>query len=215
MKTIIASLFFINFALAQSVYEIPFPEGTGASQGNVIELSVANNSDQTAEGVSVSVTNIPDGISFNEKTVTIPVLKAKEELTASFTFSVGKTAQVKKEQTLNFTITDKTGQSWNKEIKIKIAPPTTFELYQNYPNPFNPTTAISYLLMANCQVQLMVFDLLGREVMNLVNEQQEAGYHQVAFNAQNLSSGIYFYQLTATDEKNKSQILKKKMILLR
>jgi hypothetical protein len=139
MKTIIALLMCTCLAIAQDAkqtYEIPFPEGTSASKGNVIELSVANSSTLTAEEVKVEVTKAPDGIKFTEKTVTLTALKSKEEQTASFSFSVEKTAQINKEQTLSFRITDKTGQEWMKEIKVKITPPTTYELFQNYPNPF-------------------------------------------------------------------------------
>jgi hypothetical protein len=139
MKTIIALLMCTCLAIAQDAkqtYEIPFPEGTSASKGNVIELSVANSSTLTAEVVKIEVTKAPDGIKFIEKTVTLPTLKSKEEQTASFSFSVEKTTVINKEQTLSFTITDKTGQEWTKEIKVSILPPATYELLQNYPNPF-------------------------------------------------------------------------------
>jgi 3,4-dihydroxy-2-butanone 4-phosphate synthase len=107
MKTIIALLMCTCLAIAQDAkqtYEIPFPEGTSASKGNVIELSVTNCSTLTAEGVTVEVTSVPQGIKFAEKTVTITTLKAKEEQTVSFGFSVEKTAVINKEQTLSFTI---------------------------------------------------------------------------------------------------------------
>jgi len=70
-----------------------------------------------------------------------------------------------------------------------------FYLYQNFPNPFNPSTTISYSIPENGIVTLKVFDALGTEVRYLVDEAQEAGYHQVEFNAEGLSSGIYFYKL--------------------
>jgi len=72
-----------------------------------------------------------------------------------------------------------------------------YKLYQNYPNPFNPTTAISFQLPAYSHVKLKVFDLLGREVATLVNEEKAPGNYEVIFNAQNLSSGIYFYRMEA------------------
>lgn len=68
-------------------------------------------------------------------------------------------------------------------------------LYQNYPNPFNPETVIKYKLSANCEVSLIVYDVLGNEVSVLVNEKQNAGEYSVEFNGNNLSSGIYFYKL--------------------
>ena len=72
-----------------------------------------------------------------------------------------------------------------------------YRLFQNYPNPFNPSTAISYQLSAVSDVKLVVFDLLGREVATLVNEKKEAGKYVVNLNASSLTSGVYFYKLTA------------------
>ncbi|MFZ4590362.1 MAG: right-handed parallel beta-helix repeat-containing protein [Ignavibacteria bacterium] len=77
--------------------------------------------------------------------------------------------------------------------------PTTFSLNQNYPNPFNPSTTIKYGLPNDTKVSLVVFDMLGRKVMTLVNDNQKAGYHEVQFNALNLSSGTYFYRIMAGD----------------
>ncbi|MDE2957945.1 MAG: T9SS type A sorting domain-containing protein [Bacteroidota bacterium] len=75
--------------------------------------------------------------------------------------------------------------------------PEGFVLEPNYPNPFNPTTTIDYALPEVSNVTLMVFDLLGRRVAVLVNEQQTSGRHTVNFDASRLASGIYFYQLKA------------------
>ncbi len=81
--------------------------------------------------------------------------------------------------------------------------PIRFDLAQNYPNPFNPTTTIAYSLPTDCQVQLQVFDILGKEVATLVSEKVGAGHHQVVWNGRDkfnrpVSSGIYLYRLTAT-----------------
>lgn len=75
--------------------------------------------------------------------------------------------------------------------------PTTVALNQNYPNPFNPSTQISYDLPQQTDVQLEVYDLVGRQVATLVNQTMEAGSHTVNFNAGNLSSGVYIYRLNA------------------
>jgi hypothetical protein len=87
--------------------------------------------------------------------------------------------------------------------------PDDYALRQNYPNPFNPTTQISYDLREAGFVTLTVFDILGREVATLVNAQQSAASYTVEFDASNLSSGIYFYQLNVNDYTN----LKKMVIL--
>jgi len=75
--------------------------------------------------------------------------------------------------------------------------PETFSLSQNYPNPFNPSTSISYQLPTNGLVTLKVFDLLGREVRILINQEKPAGTYSVDFSAADLPSGVYFYKLTA------------------
>ena len=75
--------------------------------------------------------------------------------------------------------------------------PSEVALNQNYPNPFNPATTISYELPQSAEVNLAVYDMLGRQVATLVNENVQAGAHQVTFDASNLSSGVYVYRLEA------------------
>lgn len=75
--------------------------------------------------------------------------------------------------------------------------PGSYALLQNYPNPFNPGTTIRYILPASSSVRLSVYDVLGREVSVLVNGREDAGPHEVRFDAGNLSSGVYFYRLQA------------------
>jgi hypothetical protein len=71
-------------------------------------------------------------------------------------------------------------------------------LDQNYPNPFNPSTKITFRLAADSKVSLKVFDVLGQEVMTIVNNDLTAGSHQVDFSANHLNSGVYFYKIEAT-----------------
>ena len=75
--------------------------------------------------------------------------------------------------------------------------PNEFALEQNYPNPFNPTTTINYSVPRTAVVTLKVYDILGREIATLVNEEKPAGNYSVNFNASNLSSDIYFYRMQA------------------
>lgn len=90
--------------------------------------------------------------------------------------------------------------------------PNDFKLYQNYPNPFNPNTKITFVIPSGARnlVKLKVYDILGNEVMTLVNEEKPAGYYEVEFDASKLTSGVYIYQLT-----HDKFISSKKMILLR
>ena len=117
--------------------------------------------------------------------------------------------------------------SISPDYKIEAAPtsvdemnpeiPGSFKLFQNYPNPFNPSTVISYQLAVNSHVSLRIYDILGREVVALVNEEQSVGIYKVNFNVAQISnlryslpSGIYYYRLSAG---NFSQ--SKKMILIK
>ncbi len=86
----------------------------------------------------------------------------------------------------------------------------TYALNQNYPNPFNPTTIITYQIPKNEFVSVKIFDALGREVKTLVNEFKSQGKYSVNFDASNLSSGVYFYQLKSGDYTSI-----KKMVLLK
>ncbi len=88
----------------------------------------------------------------------------------------------------NLKIADKEGSVINK-----------YELLQNYSNPFNPVTQIQYQIVNQGMVTLKVYDLLGREVKVLVNEIKSPGNHSVTFDASSLSSGVYFYKMTAGD----------------
>ncbi|HEX2868205.1 MAG TPA: T9SS type A sorting domain-containing protein [Ignavibacteriales bacterium] len=93
---------------------------------------------------------------------------------------------------------------------IKNFTPESYTLTQNYPNPFNPSTFITYEIPKAGIVTLKIYDILGRQVAQLVNENQMPGKYSVSFNAQDLPSGIYIYQLRANDFQ-----MSKKMTLLK
>ena len=88
--------------------------------------------------------------------------------------------------------------------------PSEFVLNQNYPNPFNPSTNISFSLPKASKVQLKVYDLLGREVKVLLNERLSSGTYNFTFDANDLSSGVYLYQI-----KTDAGVLSKKMTLIK
>jgi hypothetical protein len=77
--------------------------------------------------------------------------------------------------------------------------PVNYELKQNYPNPFNPSTKVVFALPNNSFTKLIVYDILGRETVTLVNEQLDAGTYETDFDGTNFSAGIYFYTLTTGD----------------
>lgn len=88
--------------------------------------------------------------------------------------------------------------------------PTRFELLQNYPNPFNPSTDITFAVPTSEWVKITVFDVMGREISTLINEKVNAGSYTVNFDASGLSTGVYFYKMTAG-----SYTSMKKMVLMK
>ncbi|MEJ5262192.1 MAG: T9SS type A sorting domain-containing protein [Ignavibacterium sp.] len=96
--------------------------------------------------------------------------------------------------------------------------PDKFILYQNYPNPFNASTTIRYTLNANQYVKLKIYNVLGLEIFNLFEGLQYAGTHEIKFEAEDLTSGIYFYELNISGSENlsaKNTTQVKSMILLK
>jgi len=97
---------------------------------------------------------------------------------------------------------------------VIVGSPDKFSLSQNYPNPFNPVTKINFEIPFEGKVLLKVYDISGKEVSTLINDNKTAGFHSVNFNATKLASGVYIYRLTAlSDGKNYSA--EKKMVLMK
>jgi hypothetical protein len=104
--------------------------------------------------------------------------------------------------------------SLNAEITIGL--PQHFNLSQNYPNPFNPSTKIDFELPSDSRISIQLYDMLGREVKTLVNnENLQAGYHTIELNSSTMSSGTYFYRMNATDASGKNMNLVKKMTVVK
>jgi len=98
---------------------------------------------------------------------------------------------------------------YSKEIEVEVIP-VNYALYQNYPNPFNPNTKIKYQLPKESRVEIKVYNILGAEVMKLLDAQKEPGIYEVTLNAQNLPSGIYIYRIIAgTFSEVKKMVLMK------
>ena len=95
---------------------------------------------------------------------------------------------------LSFRETHLTGVN-NEQSPI----PTVWKLEQNYPNPFNPSTTIKYQVPKAGYVSLKIYDILGREVLTLVNENKIAGYYETRFNAVRFPSGVYIYELRSDE----------------
>lgn len=111
----------------------------------------------------------------------------------------------------------KASSNGNARFQLHIHPgadadglPDKFELYNNYPNPFNPTTTIRFALPLEGPVKLSVYDVLGRKVADLIDENLQADFHEITWNARNLASGVYIYRLVTQDG-----VFTKKMSLIK
>jgi hypothetical protein len=87
--------------------------------------------------------------------------------------------------------------AYSQEVEVEIDLPLAYALEQNYPNPFNPTTTIGYSIPEDNLVTIRLYDVLGNEVITLVNEQKPAGKYEMLYNASNIASGVYYYQITS------------------
>lgn len=105
---------------------------------------------------------------------------------------------------------DGTASVYNLPETVEFGAPVNFELSQNYPNPFNPSTTISFSIPNKDYVTLKVYDIIGNEVVTLVNEEKAPGNYQITFDASEFSSGVYFYSILAG---NFSEV--KKMMLIK
>ncbi len=101
-----------------------------------------------------------------------------------------------------------------KDIKNQVTIPDNFSLSQNYPNPFNPSTRIRYTLNKSSFVTLKIYNILGKEVATLVNEQKPSGTFEVTFIANNLASGVYFYRIQVYTQGRAGSFVKTKKLIL-
>lgn len=96
---------------------------------------------------------------------------------------------------------------YSKAVRISFLFPDSFVLEQNYPNPFNSTTNISYSIPVNCLVKIKIYDLLGHEILNLLNENKPAGSYNISFNSKLLPSGVYIYELQAGGSYKRKKLI--------
>ncbi|MBK7632777.1 MAG: T9SS type A sorting domain-containing protein [Ignavibacteriales bacterium] len=121
---------------------------------------------------------------------------------------------------LTFTISSNSLDYWRidtlvyvqtyTDVEDELSRPLTFNLEQNFPNPFNPVTTIKYQIPHRSNVSLKIYDIIGNEVADLINEEQEVGFYNIDFDASKFSSGVYFYRIQAGDF-----VQTRKMILLK
>ncbi len=106
--------------------------------------------------------------------------------------------------------------SFNAGDFVETQLPSTYTLHPNFPNPFNPSTTLNYDLPEPANVSLVVYDVLGRKVIELVNGTKEAGYHSTNWNAKDVASGVYFTRFMATDVGGNVKLSKiNKLVLMK
>ncbi len=150
--------------------------------------------------------NLSTGKAVSLSSLVYPVSIEAEGIEISVRDNVSLINSIIKDGSL-FTITD---ENITKLVIASTSPVYGYSLKQNYPNPFNPTTNISFIIPEKSNVKLSVFNILGQEVMSLVDQSLDAGNHTVKFDASPLSSGVYFYKIEAGNftESRKMMLMK-------
>lgn len=217
MRTNLRNIFFTFYFLlftcslsAKEIYEVPL-----ASSGNTIELTISNSTTTPLAEIQAIPSTVPQWLTVTAKSNRIDHLKAGDESSVLFSFSVDKKAPLGSTANIGFTIESANGQSWSEEIAIQIAAPQKFELVQNYPNPFNPQTTIGFFLPDRGNVHLAIFNILGQQVSTQDFENMEAGYHEVNWDGRLFASGTYIFNLEYTGKTGKRHTQQKKMVLLK
>ncbi len=206
---------------AQNIYEVQ-----PGIKNNQIVLELANISQtEEARNLKIELIKKSTNIKFNQTEKLIEKITEGTKKEVSFSFDVEYNIGKTKTDTIEFIITDNNTINITRQFIFSYTGPKEYKLEQNFPNPFNSTTKIRYSIASTplslgegLGVRLIVYDILGNEIATLVNEKKEPGYYEVEFNAEQLSSGIYFYRLQSgnpSTSTGQSYIQTKKMILLR
>ena len=186
-----------NTALSFDIYD----PNTGNMLTRIDSKTISKGSDTTknAYQINIPAANIRNSVKGIEVSIRPSIagqIKGSQEMIAS----LGHIYKFNTEM----------GSGLLKEIIAETAMPKEYMLEQNYPNPFNPTTEIKYGIKEEGLVTLTIYDLLGREITTLVNENKPAGIYTVNFDASNLSSGVYFYSIKSSNfHQTKKMILMK------
>ncbi|WP_290663779.1 T9SS type A sorting domain-containing protein [Ignavibacterium sp.] len=200
MKSIIKFfvLLFMNISLAQSNLpsEISVYQLTPGTKNNQLILELFNQSETlAANNIKVILVKVPSHLVFTSDIRELTSLQPSELKEIKMSFDVLRNINFLAEDTLMIIITGSDNILYEKSFIFNYTIPKEFKLEQNYPNPFNPLTKIRYEVPIKSKISLKVFDILGKEIMILVDQIQDAGYYEIDFNASGLSSGIYFSRL--------------------
>lgn len=190
------------------VYQVPF-----ATTGNRIDLSVANVGQEDMTAVRVVSAHKPVWLRLDVEELVVNQVGAEADEIASFGFSVERDAPIGEEGRVRFEIVSGEEVIGVKEFVLAVEAPAEAALDQNYPNPFSQSTTIGYDIPEAGAVHIGVYDMLGRQVSVVVDEEQAAGHHQVTWDASGLASGMYFYILRVRGEEA-GKMLRNKMIVV-
>ncbi len=168
-----------------NVFDARFDDDMRLSEKEEVQISL-NRAEDTALNISLNTQNLID-----HKRYTVQEFRDGELLT-EYTVQGDESVDIKYGET-NSLLLSPAGNELDTENDM----PEKFKLEQNYPNPFNPTTQIEYAVTEQASVTLEVFNILGRKVATLVNNEQQPGNYQVTFDGSNLASGVYLYRLQA------------------
>jgi len=204
---------------------------TPGIKGNEIIITLSNiSTTDIAENIEVKrrTLSMPKeelkNIIFDKESQIIEKLNPKEEKEVTFRFDVRREAPVNTKDTIEFIIIGK-GILTTKKFVLNYIAPNEYRLEQNYPNPFNSITTIQYQLPYDSKVSLKIYNILGEEVGELVDEVQSTGFKEIRFDTGNslqvrtsLASGIYIYRLIAIPQDRSGAgtfSFTKKMMLLK
>ncbi len=175
---------------------IILPTGT---YNNVLRINFLQDITDSTSGIPVVIRTVTDNYSWYTGQYKYPIFS----ITLSTIYTVADQTTTK--SAVITTLNESVGV-----VPIGNQVVSKYKLNQNYPNPFNPLTSITFDIVKTSDVKLVVYDALGREVAELVNQRLSNGSYKVDFNAANLTSGVYFYKLTTGDfSETKAMLLLK------
>jgi len=187
---------------------------------NSITLEVTNKLSHTLEHLAVAAEKKPGWITITRQELNRTQLLPDSTTLVSISFDVGSSFVAGERGEVVVVLYSGASVVLRKSFPLVGAYPEQYELSQNYPNPFNPTTQIKFALPKESQVKLTVYDVLGRQVIVLVDEQKPAGFFTGEWDGTNsvgnkVSSGVYFYRMEvhATDGRHSYTGLKKAIMM--
>lgn len=216
MKILLTVILLSTIIAAQNTYNVQ----PGVKNNQIIlELKNISETEQTSLPQPILMRGFKHLI-FTDNIEETILLNPNETKEVVFNFDVDYNIGTTEADTIEFLITDNKSIYQTKQFILQYSGPTEYKLEQNYPNPFNPATKIRYSIPASPkffpkertlnEVTLKVYDILGNEIVTLVNEQKEPGYYEVDFNASSFASGVYIYRM-----QSGSFVSTKKMLVLK